>query len=134
MKPWGFFMAFQNLQNFLFIIIQTVGIVILLEAVVIYFFKIKRFWPALGVISLINLLSFGLLFLAAILPGKLGYELNGLHLPLPVMVFFWWVSVMADGLLLQLIAPRAEKQTVYLASTLMNTASFLFLYFFVINS
>ena len=127
-------MEFESIRPFLYIILQTIGFVFLLEALVIYFFKIKTFWTALGVSVLINILSFVVLYGGATLTGKLGYEFNGLQLPLQVMAFLWWISVIADGLLLKLLSRKAEKRDYFLPSIVMNTFSFLFLYFFVINS
>ena len=127
-------MEFESIRPFLYIILQTIGFVFLLEALVIYFFKIKTFWTALGVSVLINILSFVVLYGGATLTGKLGYEFNGLQLPLQVMAFLWWISVIADALLLKLLSRKAEKKDYFLPSIVMNTFSFLFLYFFVINS
>lgn len=130
----GFFMDFESLRPFLIIVLQTIGIVLLIEAVVIYFFKIRRFWAAVGIAVLINLLSLILLYAGASIAEKLGYEFNGLQLPVQVMLFLWWLSVISDGFLLQLTAGKMDRQKLYLSSLLMNTLSFLFLYFFVVNS
>lgn len=104
------------------------------EALVVYFFKISRFWASLGSVIVINLLVLLLLYGSSLLLGKLGYEFNGLLLPLPVMLFFWWLSVVADGALLKLFFRKADGKQVYLASILMNTLSYLVLYFFITNS
>lgn len=106
----------------------------LLEAAVFYFFKIKRFWAGIGVTIAVNLLSLAVLYGSSLLLNQLGYEFNGLRLPLQVILALWWLSVVTDGLLLQLFSPKAEKRRVYTASLVMNTLSYLFLYFFITNS
>lgn len=127
-------MELESLRPFILIIAQTLGFVFLTEAVTIYFFKLKPFWPAVGIAIVVNLLAFVVLYGGAMLTGKLGYEFNGLQLPLQVMLFLWWLSVLTDGLLLQLFVRHADKQRLFLTSVVMNTLSYLFLYFFVINS
>ena len=104
------------------------------EALVIAFFGFRRFWAALGFSIIINLLTLLLLYGSSLLLEKLGYEFNGLLLPVQVMLFFWWLSVLADGALLKLFLPRADTKRVYLASMGMNALSYLFVYFFVANS
>lgn len=116
------------------LIITPFAIAFLLEALVIYFFKLKSFWAAVGVAYLMNLLSLAVLYGCSLLLGKLGYEFNGLRLPVQVMLALWWVSVIADALLLQLFAKKAEKSRVYFSSLVMNVFSYLFLYVFIVNS
>jgi hypothetical protein len=74
------------------------------------------------------------LYGSSLLMGKLGYEFNGLRLPLQVILMLWWLSVIADGLLLQLFNAKTDKRTVFTASLVMNSISYLFLYFFITNS
>lgn len=104
------------------------------EGVVLYFFKVKHFWASIGTSFVVNILSLLVLYACASLVGKLGYELNGLRLPVQVTLFFWWVSVFADALLVQWFAPKTETHRIYLASVVMNSLSYLFLYFFIANS
>lgn len=126
-------MRFESFYPFL-LLLAPFAIAYLAEAFVIYFFRLKRFWAALGVAILINLLSLVVLYGSGFLIGKLGYALNGLQLPLQVVLFFWWLSIITDGLLLQLFAKRAEAKAIYLCSIVMNTISWAFLYLFIINS
>lgn len=116
------------------LIVTPFAIAFLLEAAVLYFLRIKRFWPAVGISVAVNLLSLAVLYGSSLLLNKLGYEFNGLRLPLQVILACWWLSIIADGLLLQLFSPKAEKRMVYTASLVMNTVSYLFLYFFITNS
>lgn len=116
------------------LIVAPFAIAFLLEAAVLYFLRIKRIWPAVGTAIAINLLSLAVLYGSSLLLNKLGYEFTGLRLPLQVILALWWLSVVADGLLLQLFAPKAEKQAVYTASLVMNSLSYLFLYYFITNS
>jgi hypothetical protein len=126
----------MNAENILpfFLIVAPFAVAFLLEAIVIYFFTIRRFWPGVGVAFLINLLSLAVLYGSSLLMGKLGYEFNGLRLPLQVILMLWWLSVIADGLLLQLFNAKTDKRTVFTASLVMNSISYLFLYFFITNS
>lgn len=126
-------MNIQSIYPFL-LIIAPFAIAFLLEAFVLYFLKIKRFWPSVGVSAAINLLALAVLYGASLLMGKLGYEFNGLQLPLQVMVALWWVSVIVDALLLRRFSKTLPLQRIYLSSILMNTVSYLFLYFFIANS
>lgn len=104
------------------------------EGLVIYFFKIKGFWVSLGTAILINLFTLLVVYAFSLLLGKLGYEFNGLLLPLPVMLFFWWLSIVVDGLLLKLFFRRTDGKQLILASIVMNTFSYLLFYFFISNS
>ena len=126
-------MQFENYYPFL-LILAPFAIAYLLEALVIYFFRLKRFWPAIGVSVLINLLTLLILYGSSLLLGKLGYQLNGLLLPLQVVLLFWWLSILTDGYLLQLLTKKAKTERIYLCSILMNTLSWILLYFFILNS
>ncbi|MFL5809754.1 MAG: hypothetical protein ACJ749_09540, partial [Flavisolibacter sp.] len=75
-----------------------------------------------------------LYFLGVYALSKFGYEFNGLQLDFPVVLFLWWLSVMVDGLALQLFAKTVQKQKIFMASIVMNSLSYLFLYFFISNS
>ena len=126
-------MNIQSIYPFL-LIVAPFAIAFLLEAFVIYFSKIKRFWAGLGVSVVVNLLALVVLYGASLLMGKLGYEFNGLQLPLQVMLALWWVSVIVDALLLRSFSKTIPLQKIYVSSIVMNTISFLFLYFFIANS
>lgn len=126
-------MRFESYYPFL-LIIAPFAIAYLVEGFVIYFFRLKRFWSALGIAILINLLSLTVLYGSGFLLGKLGYALNGLQLPLQVVLFFWWLSSITDGLLLKIFAKRTEAKSIYLCSIIMNSISWFFLYLFIINS
>lgn len=125
-------MDVQSIFPFL-LIIAPFAAAFFLEAVVIYFFRIKRFWASAGISILVNLVSFAVLYGASLLLGKLGYELNGLRLPLQAFLALWWISVVADGFLLQLFSTGAEKKTTWLCSIVMNSLSYLLFYFFIAN-
>lgn len=116
------------------LILLPFALAFFVEALVVYFFRIRRFWVSLVSVIVINLFTLLLLYGSSLLLGKLGYEFNGLRLALPVLLFFWWLSVMADGALLKLFFRKANGKQVYLASIVMNTLSYLLLYFFITNS
>lgn len=117
------------------IILTPFTIAFLLEAVVIYSFKMKRPWPALGVSILINLISLALFFYAAVpLIGKLNYEVNGLHFPLQLFFFIWWFCTVTDGFLLRLFLRNQPAERIFKVSAVMNACSTLFFYFFIVNS
>ena len=133
-NPVGFFyMTVESIYPFLLILLP-IALAFFAEALVIYFFKIRGFWTSLALSIIINVITLLLLYVSSLLLGKLGYEFNGLLLPPQVMLFFWWLSVIVDGALLQVFSPKKEKRRVYVASIVMNTLSYLFLYFFITNS
>lgn len=116
------------------LIIAPFAIAFLLEAIVIYFFKLKSFgWSVVASVA-VNLFSLVVLYGCSLLLGKLGYEFNGLRLPLQVILALWWLSIISDALLLQLFSPKTEKKVVFSASIVMNSLSYLFIYFFITNS
>lgn len=123
-------MQLENYYPFLLIMVPF-AIAYFAEALVIYLFRLKPFWAALGISLLTNFLSLAVLYGSSILLGKLGYSVRGLQLPVQVMLFFWWLSVLTDGLLLQLLTKREELNKIYLCSIVMNSFSWLFLYMFV---
>lgn len=132
--PVGFFyMTPDSIFPFLLILLPF-ALAFFVEGLVVYFFRIRRFWVSLVSVIVINLFTLLLLYGSSLLLGKLGYEFNGLRLSLPVLLFFWWLSVMADGALLKLFFRNSDGKQVYLASIVMNTLSYLLLYFFITNS
>ena len=116
------------------LIIAPFAIAFLIEAIVLYFFKLKSFGRSVIISFTINLFSLAVLYGFGLLMGKLGYEFNGLRLPVQVILTLWWVSVIVDALLLQLFLRKAEKRILFVASIVMNSFSYLFLYFFITNS
>lgn len=127
-------MKVESLLPFLLILVKSLGIAFFLEALVIYFFKIKRFWPAVGTAVVVNFVAFLIVIGTCSLIGKLGYEFNGLQFPVQVIVALWWISVITDALLLQLFARKTPQKTIYLSSIVMNAVSYLFLGLFIVNS
>lgn len=125
----------MNVESILpfFLIAAPFAAAFFLEAMVIYFFKIKSFWPAMVVALAVNLLALAVLYGGSLLAGKLGYEFNGLQIPPQVLLFLWWLSVIADGALLQLLATGAKTKIIYTASIVMNMISYTLLYFFIIG-
>lgn len=109
-----------------------------LEAAVMVLFKIKKFGAAFGISIIVNLISLALLyFLAGRFLSALGYDIgkpNGLNTQFQVVAFLWWFCTVAEGLLLSLFLRRQPREKIFLASALMNLASFVFLYLFDIIS
>ena len=126
-------MSTESIVPFL-LIIAPFAIAFLIEALVIYFFKLTSFGRSVIVSFAINLFSLAVLYGFGLLMGKLGYEFNGLRLPLQVILTLWWLSVIVDALLLQFFSRKAEKRNLFMASIVMNSFSYLFLYFFITNS
>jgi len=117
------------------LIITPFFLAFFIEGIVLYFFKIKAFWSSIGIAVAVNLLSLVVIFYAIMpLLGKLGYQFNGLELPVPVVLFLWWFSSIADGLLVLLFFKHVEKKRIFSASIIMNALSYLFLYIFIVNS
>lgn len=126
----------MNVQSItpVLLVIAPFALAFLLEAVVIWRFKIKPFWKSVGLSVFINLLTLCVLFGAGFLIGQLGYRFNGLRVPLQVFLLFWWLSVLVDGLLLQGLARQITTKRIYVSSLVMNAVSYLFLYLFVAYS
>jgi Na+/melibiose symporter-like transporter len=104
----------------------------IVEALVIYFFKLRPFLTSLGISVLVNLISIALIhFVASAILSKIGYELNGLNLQVQVLLFLCWFSIVVEGFVLQFLLKKPEKKKIFLASITMNALSFLFLYFFI---
>jgi hypothetical protein len=130
-------MNFESLDLFLLVLAPFIAIFII-EALVIFFYKLKGFWRSLGLSILINLVSFALIyFIAAPFLSLLGYDLgkfNGLNLSLPVVSFLTWFSIIVDGILLQVLNRQLDRKKIFIASIVMNVLSYFFFYFFIINS
>lgn len=127
-------MNIESLVPF-FLIIAPFLIAFFVESLVIYFFKLKPFWQSAGISIIINLLSIALVyFVASFILSRIGYEFNGLQLRLPVVAFIWWISVIAEGFLLLLFCRNQKREKLFQASLVMNTVSYLILYFIVTNS
>ena len=127
----------MNMESFVpFILIFAPFIIaFLLEAIVLYFFRLKKFWGSVGLSFLVNLVSIVLVyFVASLVLSKVGYEFNGLQLDVPVVTFLWWFSIIAEGLLLKPFTRGLETKRIFMASILMNTISYLFLYLFIVYS
>jgi hypothetical protein len=118
-----------------FLIIAPFTIAFLLEAVVLYYFRIQPVTRTTGVAIAVNIVNLAIIFFAVMpLVVRLGYDFNGLNLPIQVVVFLWWFSSWADGLLLTFFLRKQDKSRIFAASILMNFLSYLFLYIFIVNS
>ncbi|HEX8314711.1 MAG TPA: hypothetical protein VF609_06960 [Flavisolibacter sp.] len=130
-------MDFESIIPFL-LILAPFAIAFFMEALVLYFFKVKGFGLSILTSVLINLVALAVVyFLGAPLLGKLGYEIgqfNGLNLQPQVVAFICWLSIIIDGLLLQLLFRRQERKRLYSASIVMNILSYLFFHFFIVYS
>lgn len=130
-------MNIESLDLFLLVLAPFLAVFVI-EALVIYFFKLKGFWISLGLSIVVNLLSFALIYFAAApLLSLLGYDLgkfNGLNLSLPVVSFLTWFSIIVDGVLLQLFNRQLDRKRIFIASIVMNILSYFFFYFFIINN
>jgi len=130
-------MNLESLDLFLLVLAPFFAVFVI-EALVIYFFKLKGFWASLGLSILINLLSFALIYFAAApLLSLLGYDLgkfNGLNLSLPVVFFLTWFSIITDAILLQVLNRQLDRKRIFIVSIVMNILSYFFFYFFIINN
>lgn len=120
------------------LLLAPFAIAYFIEALVIYFFKLRKFWASIGISLLINLLSLAVIyFIGAPVLGKLGYEIgqfNGLNVEMQIVVFLCWLSILIDALLLQVFCRGQEKKRIFTASIVMNLLSYLFLHFFIVYS
>lgn len=130
-------MTIESFLPFLLILAPFL-IAFTLEAAVMAVYKLKPFWACLGISVLVNLVSIALLyFVASAILSLFGYDtanFNGFILAPQSVVFLCWFSIIAEGLLLRLFIRKARRKTIFLASIVMNALSFLFLYFFIVNS
>lgn len=126
----------MNIESLLpfFLLLAVLLLAFALEAAVMAFFKLKKFWPAFGISIPLNLVSLALVYFGAVpFLSALDYGIgkpNGLTMQVQVILFLWWFSVMVEGLLLSLLFRRQNKRPVFLAAIFMNLASFVFLYVF----
>lgn len=127
----------MNIESFLpfLLVVAPFAIAFFTESLVLYYFRLRPMWGAIAIATAVNLLSLAIIFFAVLpLIKKLGYELSGFNLQPQVMVFLWWFSSVADGVLLTIFLPKPDKSKIFAASILMNFISFLFLYIFIVNS
>lgn len=126
-------MDIESVKLFLLLIAPFL-FVFTLEALVLYFFRFRKFWAGTGIAVVVNLFSFALIYyVASAILSALGYAVgnfNGLNLQLQVVAFLWWFSVVVEGLLLLLFLRGFSGQRIFLASLLMNFLSFSFFYLF----
>ncbi len=131
---------FMNIESLfpLFLILAVLVLAFALEAAVMAAFKLRKFWPSLGLSVWLNLTSFLLIyFLAKPFLSALGYDIgkaSGLNLEFQVIGFLWWFSVVVEGLLLSLFLRKVERRRIFIAAIVMNLASFIFLYVFDVIS
>lgn len=125
-------MNFESLVPFLLFVAPFV-VAFFLEALILCFFKLQTFWIGVGLSFLVNVLSLGMLSFGVRLLSSLGYAFDGMLFPVQAILALWWLSVVVDGLLLQLFIKK-KKEAVYVASLVMNTVSYGFLYFMIANT
>lgn len=130
----------MNLESLLplFILLAVFLLAFATEALVMAFFKLKKFLPAFGISVVVNLASLVLLyFFASRFLSVLHYDIgkpNGLNTQFQVMAFLWWFCTMTEGIFLSLLLRREQKEKVFLVAAVMNLASFVFLYVFDVIS
>ena len=124
-------MNIESLLPFI-LLFSPIILAFIFEAAVIYFFKLRPFLTSLGISFLVNVFFITLIhFFLSYLLSKLGYELNGLNLPIQVILMLCWFSILAEGVLLQLLIKNQDKKKIFCASIIMNVISYLFLYLFI---
>ena len=129
-------MDIESVVPFL-LILAPFALAFFIETLVLYFFKLTSFWAGFGIIILVNLVSLAIIYYAGgPLIGKLGYagQFNGLDLPIQVIAFLCWLSIIIDGLLLSLFLKRHQKKQIFSASIVANILSYLFLHLFIVFS
>ena len=130
-------MDIESVVPFL-LLLAPFAIAFFIEALVIYFFKLKGFWLSIGLSILVNLIALAVIyFIGSPILGAIGYDMgqfNGLNLPIQVVVFLCWLSILIDGFIVQLMLRKQDKKTIYTSSTVMNILSYLFLHFFIVYS
>ncbi|HYO22943.1 MAG TPA: hypothetical protein VER36_11100 [Flavisolibacter sp.] len=136
----GFYLSVMNFESLLPLLF-FLGIFLFaffIEALVIYFSRLKTFWKSVGMAMLLNAISMAVIyFVAAPLLSTLGYQIgqfNGLNLPVHVAIFLCWLSIMIEGAILRFFSRTATIERIFGASILMNILSFLFLHFFIAYS
>lgn len=130
-------MDIESVVPFL-LLLAPFAIAFFIEALVIYFFKLKGFWLSIGISILVNLVALAVIyFIGSPVLGAIGYDMgqfNGLNLPVQVVVFLCWLSILIDGFIVQLMLRKQDKKTIYTSATVMNILSYLFLHFFIVYS
>lgn len=130
-------MDIESVVPFL-LLLAPFAIAFFIEALVIYFFKLKGFWLSIGISILVNLVALAVIyFIGSPVLGAIGYDMgqfNGLNLPVQVVVFLCWLSILIDGFIVQLMLRKQDKKTIYTSAMIMNILSYLFLHFFIVYS
>lgn len=124
----------MNFESIVPLLLPVALILILfqLEALVLFFFKMKSFLGSLGVSALVNVMSLVVLYgVGHYVVPLFGYDVNGF--PLPVVALLWWTSIVGEGFFLQLFIKKGDRARIFQAAIVMNTVSFLFFFLAIIN-
>jgi hypothetical protein len=95
---------------------------------ILYLFRINRYVKAVGQVLLITLASVVCVFFIWLLLNKAGYNLMISQYRLPVLLLFWLVSVVVEGLLLKLLNPSVKAERNFMASITMNLIAYSVIY------
>jgi hypothetical protein len=98
---------------------------VLVETLVVYFMKVRHFAKALLHTTLVNIASVLFIVLAWPIVNSLDIDEDKLFPMLPILFF---ASIIIEGLLLKTLNKQQSGKRLFIASLLMNTASFGMLY------
>lgn len=101
---------------------------------IVYLFKINRFWPAAGQMLGISLVNTLIIFLLWFLLSRMGYAVSVARFRAPVLLLSWLVSVFVEGGLLKLLNASQPLKAIFLASMVMNLIAFVVIYLVMLSS
>ena len=101
----------------------------LLEGMVIYLFRIRRYPVAIGHALVVNIVSLLAGYLLWPLISRIGLDLGSKRLQLPTLAFLWLLTVLIEAPVLKLLNRAQAWERVFMASIVMNFLSYLIFYF-----
>lgn len=95
---------------------------------VLYAFRINRFWTGVKQMLLTCFLNFILIFLIWQLVSRLGYNLGLPRHRTPLLILFWLISVITEAILLKAMNRKSAWERIFIASITMNLAAYIVIY------
>jgi hypothetical protein len=105
-------------------------ITVIVEAIVMFLFKINNIGRVLLYSLIVNAVSLGIGYLLLPVIGTINSITFNPSLAVLRTAIFFAVTVLVEGSLLMLLNKKQHKHTIWLAAVTMNLASYLILYLF----
>ncbi|MGE5520145.1 MAG: hypothetical protein ACM3VS_09495 [Candidatus Dadabacteria bacterium] len=109
-------------------------LILLVEGLILYVFKIGKLIRCVGIAFIANGISFLLCFFSSGLLKLFGYEVSLTYIPMPVLLFFCWFSIIIEALVFKLFRKNLDTAQVFKASMVLNVVTFFLIYVFLLFS